>query len=100
MKSPFSVNVAALNTHLRLVLTTGDAIRSDVPKYVNPPAHENVQVRGRPQLGCYRLQAILPKFVLNELVKVESETEVYRTRVAANILCEWAKRQRSNKSRD
>jgi len=31
--------------------------------------------------------------VLEELVRVEKETEVYRTRIAAQVLCEWAKKQ-------
>ena len=57
-----------------------------------------VQSRGRPKCGTYHLQTMLPKKVLDELMRVENETEVYRTRVAANVLCEWADRQASTRS--
>lgn len=49
------------------------------------------RVVGRPRLGDFRLETMLPLAVLDELVRVENESGVYRTRVAANILCEWAK---------
>jgi len=53
---------------------------------------------GRPRIGTYRLQCILPAQVLNELLNVENETDVYRTRIAAQILCEWAEQQRRSRS--
>lgn len=31
---------------------------------------------GRPRVGDYRLQCILPRYVLDELVRVENETEL------------------------
>jgi hypothetical protein len=31
-------------------------------------------------------------------MNVENETDVYRTRIAANVLCEWAKQQAVNRS--
>jgi hypothetical protein len=68
-----------------------------MPRYIQPQARPGVQVIGRPKLGDYRLQAILPQFVLNELMRVENETEVYRSRVAANVLCEWAKKQQAGR---
>jgi hypothetical protein len=51
-----------------------------------------VQARGRPRCGSWHLQTMLPARVLDALVKVENETNVYRTRVAAHILCQWASR--------
>jgi len=58
-----------------------------------PPPPPTVRVFGRPRLGSYHLQTVLPQSVLEELVRVEKETEVYRTRIAAQVLCEWAKKQ-------
>jgi hypothetical protein len=49
--------------------------------------------RGRPSLGDYRLQAVLPQAVLDELKKREAATGVYHTRVAARVLCEWASKE-------
>jgi hypothetical protein len=49
-----------------------------------------VKSRGRPRLGNYRLECLLPREVLDKLVQVEAATNVYRTRVAANVWCEWA----------
>jgi hypothetical protein len=51
--------------------------------------------RGRPRLGSFRLECMLPQQVLDELVRIENETGIYRTRVAANVLCEWLKTTRS-----
>jgi hypothetical protein len=53
-------------------------------------SHTQIRV-GRPRLGDYRLETMLPIQVLNELVRVETESGVYRTRVAANVLLDWAK---------
>jgi hypothetical protein len=46
---------------------------------------------GRPRLGDWRLETMLPRSVLDALVERENETGVYRTRIAANVLSEWAK---------
>jgi hypothetical protein len=48
---------------------------------------------GRPQQGNYRLETMLPQQVLNELVREENSSGIYRTRVAANVLCEWARKR-------
>ncbi len=52
-----------------------------------------VRAVGRPRCGVYHLQTILPQNVLDELVRVENETDVYRTRIAANVLSNWAQQQ-------
>jgi hypothetical protein len=69
-----------------------------VPLIVKKTVVVVVQSRGRPRCGSYHLQTMLPKKVLDELVRVENETDVYRTRVAANVLCEWANQQSINRS--
>jgi hypothetical protein len=53
---------------------------------------------GRPRVGSYHLQTILPRYVLDELMNVENETNVYRTRIAADVLCRWAEQQRLSRS--
>jgi len=53
---------------------------------------------GRPRVGSYSLQCILPQKVLDEFVNVENETNVYRTRIAADVLCRWAEQQRLARS--
>ena len=42
---------------------------------------------GRPKLGEWRLQCIVPRAVLDELLRREEQSGIYRTRVAAEILC-------------
>ena len=42
--------------------------------------------RGRPRLGDCRLEMIVPRAVLTELIRREQEGQGYRTRIAANIL--------------
>ena len=54
------------------------------------PKANNTRGPGIPKLGTYRLECVLPAKVLNELIRREQETGVYRTRVAANVLCNWA----------
>jgi len=49
-----------------------------------------VRRRGRPKLGNYRLECVLPEAVFDKLVEEESRSGTYRTRIAANVLCEWA----------
>jgi hypothetical protein len=68
-----------------------------VAERINPAPRQGIQVRGRPVLGVYSLRCMLPANVLQELMRVENETEVYRTRIAANVLCEWAKQQQANR---
>jgi hypothetical protein len=41
---------------------------------------------------------MLPQQVLDELVRVENETDVYRTRIAAQVLCDWAQQQAITRS--
>jgi hypothetical protein len=43
--------------------------------------------RGRPRLGDYRIECVVPKAALDELKRRETATGIYRTRIAANILC-------------
>ena len=59
------------------------------------PAQKQPARVGRPPLGSFRLHAILPQQVLDELVREENASGIYRTRVAANVLCAWAKQQRA-----
>ena len=62
-----------------------------------PQQQQSVNGRGRPRLGSFRLETMLPRAVLLELERVECETGVYRTRIAANVLCEWAKSSARNR---
>jgi hypothetical protein len=56
-----------------------------------PKASQTHSRVGRPRLGEYRLECMLPRAVLDALIERENESGVYRTRIAANVLCEWAK---------
>jgi hypothetical protein len=49
-----------------------------------------VRGRGRPRLDTVRIETCVPRKVYNQLVRVESSTGIYRTRVACSVLCEWA----------
>lgn len=55
---------------------------------------QQVTPRGRPKVGDYRLETMVPKEVFALLMQREAETGQYRTAVARNVLCEWAKKQR------
>jgi hypothetical protein len=66
--------------------------------HTGPPARPGVQIYGRPKLGTYNLQTVLPQRVLDELLRAENETDVYRTRIAANVLCEWAKNKAAGRA--
>jgi hypothetical protein len=59
------------------------------------PAPAPAPKAGRPSVGTFRLETTLPQQVLDELIREENATGLYRTRVAANVLCNWAKQQRS-----
>jgi hypothetical protein len=45
---------------------------------------------GRPRLGHYRLETIVSPAVRDKLVREETASGVYRTRVAAKVLEKWA----------
>jgi hypothetical protein len=54
----------------------------------------NATARAHPRrCHSYHLQTMVPRYVLNELVRTENETNVYRTRVAARVLRDWAEQQ-------
>lgn len=44
--------------------------------------------KGRPRVGDWRLETTLPRAVLDELLRREQQSGVYRTRIAAQILCD------------
>jgi hypothetical protein len=46
--------------------------------------------RGRPRVGDVRIECIVPKEVMTLLIERETSTNIYRTRIAAHILCNWA----------
>lgn len=47
--------------------------------------------RGRPRVGDYRLETTVPREVMEALKREGAECGQYHTRVAALVLCEWAK---------
>ena len=51
-----------------------------------------VRRRGRPRLAVpnVRVECMVPRTVLEQLVREEQAGHGYRTRVAASVLCEWA----------
>jgi hypothetical protein len=51
-----------------------------------PAAQPAIQVRGRPRLGSWRLETVLPAAALEELKRREAQSGVYRTRICARIL--------------
>jgi hypothetical protein len=53
--------------------------------------------RGRPKLGDCRIETMIPQRVMALLIQKETEGRGYRTRIAANVLCEWASRQTGQK---
>lgn len=46
-----------------------------------------------PRLGSVRIEVTVPKAVLDVLMARERVTNVYRTRIASNVLCRWASRE-------
>jgi hypothetical protein len=74
--------------------------------YHQPKPTHGVKVFGRPagspnrddKSAAFRLNCILPQNVLNELMRAERETDLYRTRIAANVLCEWAKNKAAGRA--
>ena len=51
-----------------------------------------IRGRGRPRLANpnRRLECMVPQEVFEQLVREETKTGIYRTRLAAHVLCEWA----------
>ena len=51
-----------------------------------------IRGRGRPRLpyATIRIECMVPKVVYDRLVDAERAGKGYRTRVAANVLCNWA----------
>jgi hypothetical protein len=47
---------------------------------------------GRPKVGDCRIETVVPKEVMALLIQREQAGHGYRTRIAANVLCEWASR--------
>jgi hypothetical protein len=47
---------------------------------------------GRPKVGDCRIETVVPRAVFDALKAEELATNTYRTRIAANVLCEWASR--------
>jgi len=43
--------------------------------------------RGRPRLNNVRVECMIPREAYEQLVAAETRTNVYRTRVAANVIC-------------
>ena len=48
---------------------------------------------GRQRFGDVRIEITVPRAVLDLMLERERQTNVYRTRVAANVLCRWASRE-------
>jgi len=44
----------------------------------------------QPPKRSVRIEITVPKAVLDVLMARERETNVYRTRIASNVLCNWA----------
>jgi hypothetical protein len=53
----------------------------------------NQRRRGRPKLGDVRIEVVVPKAVMTLMLQREAQTNVYRTRIAANVLCNWASKE-------
>jgi hypothetical protein len=49
---------------------------------------------GRPRVGDnMRIEITVPRAVVDLLMERERATSVYRTRIASNVLCQWASRE-------
>jgi len=59
---------------------------------ITKPKVVPVRGRGRPRVDTVRVECNVPREVMQLLIQREAETNVYRTRIAANVLCEWASR--------
>ena len=49
-----------------------------------------VRGRGRPRLDTRRIECSVPRAVYEALLREQSRSGVYHTRVAAHVLCSWA----------
>jgi hypothetical protein len=81
-----------------MICYTSSDVKVSSPRLQQQRQQQAQNGRGRPRLGTYRLECMLPKYVRDELMRVEIESEVYRTRVAANVLCEWAQQKAFSRS--
>jgi len=52
-----------------------------------------MQRKGRPRVGDVRIEITVPRAVFDLLLARENITNVYRTRIAADVLCQWASRE-------
>jgi len=52
-----------------------------------------LQGKGRPRVGDARIEITVPRAVFDLLLERERVTDVYRTRIAADVLCQWASRE-------
>jgi hypothetical protein len=52
-----------------------------------------IRRRGRPRTDNVRIECMVPKEVMRLLVQREQAGQGYRTRIAANVLCQWASRE-------
>ena len=50
--------------------------------------------RGR---GSVRIECTVPRAVVQALIQREAESGIYRTRVAAHVLCQWASAESGKK---
>ena len=51
------------------------------------------QGKGRPRVGDARIEITVPRAVIELLLERERVTNIYRTRIAADVLCQWASRE-------
>ena len=61
---------------------------------IHPPVRRGP---GRPRVGDLRIEVTIPQAVMQVLMAREAQTNTYRTRVAANVLCAWASRTSGRK---
>jgi hypothetical protein len=60
------------------------------PIRVTPQLAPQQRARGRPRLNNVRVECMVPQAVYDRLIAEEQAGRGYRTRVAANVLCDWA----------
>jgi len=53
----------------------------------------SLQGKGRPRVGDCRIEVTVPRAVFELLLERERVTDIYRTRIAADVLCQWASRE-------
>jgi hypothetical protein len=68
-----------------------DITMNTKPIRVTPQLAPQQRARmGRPRLDNVRVECMVPRAVYDRLVAEEQAGRGYRTRVAANVLCDWA----------